>query len=102
MKSYMKCAIAIQNNDADEEQKIKDILKVKFNKGFRIFVYALNLFVKVCQILMFVYDDEFNGNPLAVYLSLGLAFGIEILIPEVCKLYLLVVFQIWEYFVYLH
>ncbi|KAK2702746.1 hypothetical protein QYM36_018656 [Artemia franciscana] len=82
MKSYVKCAIAIQNNDADEERKIKDILKVKFNKGFRIFVYALNLFVKVCQILMFVYDDEFNGNPLAVYLSLGLAFGIEILIPE--------------------
>jgi len=39
---------------------------------------------------------------LAVYLSLGLAFGIEILIPEVCKLYLLVVFQIWEYLVYLH
>ena len=59
------------------------MLKLKTNILFTNLVFVLNVGVKIAQTMFFAYDHVFNGNPLAVCLSLGLAFGIEILIPEV-------------------
>ena len=59
------------------------MLKLKTNILFTSLVFVSNVGAKITQTLFFAYDHVLNGNPLAVCLSLGLAFGIEILIPEV-------------------
>jgi len=77
----------------EDVRKVKSILRLKGNV-YRIIVVIANVLLTTLKTWFFAYDPIFKEHPVSVLSSFVLTFAIEMIIPKVCKLYLLIVFKL--------